>query len=225
MPEVLPEMQLADDPDRMVMLVDDLAEEETQVLASQAVDSARMRMPRVSGHMATTLQTLAGPGYFGIYFPDRRIWYMEHGTSPFTMNRLPRGKPIPMWVNDQDGSQAREIRRTSKKPPQTRTTLDGRRQVLIFRVVAPDRSRKLAVRRGKLTDVPRSYPGAPGRISARSQRGQIATGNVGVRWRHPGITARMFLNSAIAGVALDNGIEPVALYLCDTATFFTLVER
>lgn len=223
MPEVVPEIKTAEDPDRIVMLID-LDVFDTEQLAEAAVSIARSRMPRVTGYMASTLQPLAGPGYFGIYFPDRKVWFMEQGTRPHTMRNLPRDKPIPMWVEDADGSQAREIRKHSKKPPQTRVTEDGRRQVLIFRRVAPNKSRKTIMRDGQPVSVPRSYPGAPGRISARRSTGKIATGNVGVRWRHPGIAPRMFLNSALADIALANGIELVPVYLCDTTSFFHLMK-
>lgn len=220
---ILPEISLAEAPDRIVMLAD-VDPNEAQFLADAAVDNARVRMPRVTGYMASTLQPMAGVGYFGIYFPDRRIWFMERGTRPFTMRSLPRDRAIPMWVNDPDGSEAREIRKHSKKPPQTRVTEDGRRQVLIFRRVAPDKSRKTIMRDGKQVSVPRSYPGAPGRISARRATGQIATGNVGVRWRHPGVAARMFLNEAVGDTAFDNGFDPVPLYLCDNTSFFHLIK-
>lgn len=223
MPQILPEIKLAQDPDRIVMLTD-LDEIDCESLGEAAVEAAKDRMPRVTGHMATTLQVLAGSGYFGIYFPDRKVWFMEQGTRPFTMRGLPRDRAIPMWVNDPDGSTAREEQKHQKKPVERRITEDGRRQTLIFRRAAKNKTRKTIMREGQLVSVPRSYPGAPGRIASRATAGRIATGNVGVRWRHPGIQARAFLNSALADTALDHGIEPAPVYLCDTTSFFHLIQ-
>jgi hypothetical protein len=220
---LLPEVKLSENPDRIVMLTD-LEEADCENLAEQAVEAAKDRMPRVTGYMATTLQVLAGPGYFGIYFPDRKVWFMEQGTRPYTMRGLPRDRAIPMWVNDPDGSTYRDEQRHQKKPVERRVTDDGRQQTLIFRRAAKDKTRKQIVRDGRMISVPRSYPGAPGRIASRTSVGQIATGNVGVRWRHPGIRARAFLNTAMGDVALDQGVEPAPVYLCDTTSFFHLIK-
>jgi len=132
------------------------------------------------------------------------------------------GKTIPMWVNDPTGSEA------AKNPrAKTRTTDDGRKQILIFRRAAPIGQRKTSVRmvNGLLTrtSVPASYPGAPGRIAVnRSQgmirrgdgidgegrAGQIATKNVGVRWRHPGLDARRALAKGVTIAAVESDIIP-----------------
>jgi hypothetical protein len=221
--QLLPEIKLAENPDRIVMLTD-LGVDNCEILAEQAIETAKARMPRVTGGMASTLQVLAGEGYFGIYFPDRRTWFLEQGTKPFTMRGLPRDRAIPMWVDDQDGSTYREEQRHSKKPVQRRRTDDGREQTLIFRRAAKNKARKQVMRDGRLISVPRSYPGAPGRIASRATTGHILTGNVGVRWRHPGIRARAFLNTSMGDVALDHGIEPAPVYLFDTTSFFHLIE-
>lgn len=231
MPEVLPEVSLAVEPDRILMLVDQDAGLETDVLAAQAIETAKARMPKVSGHSANSLQSIYGAAFFGIYFPERSVWFLERGISPFTMNKL-HGR-IPMWIDDPIGAE-----RKKNPKAKTRVTQDGRTQVLIIRFASKKGTRKTVIRRGsdglpKPVTVPASYPGAPGRIvrrqagqpltAAGTKPGQIASGNVGVRWRHPGTTGRMFLNSAIADTALDHGIEPAALYLCDNTTFFSLV--
>ena len=65
--------------------------------------------------------------------------------------------------------------------------------------------------------VPRSWPGAPGRIVQREARrpwttpgkvgGQIAERNVGVRWRHPGLTGREYLQHSLRVAAEQSGVE------------------
>jgi hypothetical protein len=45
--------------------------------------------------------------------------------------------------------------------------------------------------------------------------GQIARGNIGVRWRHPGLAPRKFLNKGMVQAALENGILPDRLYIAD----------
>jgi hypothetical protein len=216
-------------PDRLVMFVE-ADEQSCQYLAIEAVSHARLIMPRVSGHTASRLQPLWGSGWFGIYFPDKQTWFMEHGTKPHTMRSL-AGRVIPMWVSDTDGS----IR--SKNPKtKTRLTEDGRLQVLIFRRVAQIGQRKFVRRKNKvtgkieITQVPASYPGAPGRINRRvpagsSSGGQIAAGNGGVRWRHPGLRAMQYLNSAIAETAFSSGLFIAEIYATDGASLETLVEQ
>jgi hypothetical protein len=125
------------------------------------------------------------------------------------------GKTIPMWIDDPDGEVAKEEGPKAK----TRVTADGRRQTLIFRHAAPIGSRKMVFKRGQWVSVPRSYPGAPGRINNRSSNGRIAAGNVGVRWRHPGIESRHYLNRSIEEVAFRYGIFPDRVYLIDAATY------
>jgi hypothetical protein len=191
----------------------------TEALASLAVQRARASMPKISGRLASTLTPVFGDTYWGIYFPDRKAWYLEQGTSPFTMNSL-AGKIIPMWVDDPDGSVAKKQGRKA----QTRMTIDGRRQTKIFRKAAEKGSRKQVKRRGRMVSVPRSYPGAPGRISNRSSGGMIGSPNGGVRWRHPGIDSRHYMNRAMYQAALEFGIMPTELYLIDAATFSSVTK-
>lgn len=212
-------------PDRLVMRAEDSGEQEAQYLAIDAVYTARMTMPRVTGATANRLVPLSADGWFGIYFPDSWTWFMEHGTGPRTMRSL-AGKTIPMWVSDADGA----IRAKDKKA-RVRTTADGRVQVLIFRRAAKLGQRKQVRRRNKVTgemDVVwtvASYPGAPGRINRRNPDGQIATGNVGVRWRHPGLRSLQFLNAAIAGVAFRSNIPLTTIYATDGAEWEHFLNR
>jgi hypothetical protein len=206
-------------------------EQSCQYLAIEAVSHARLTMPRVSGATANRLQPISGNGWFGIYFPDRHTWFLEHGTKAHTMRSL-AGRTIPMWVADQDGS----IRAKNPKT-KTRLTEDGRLQVLIFRRVAAIGQRKFVRRKNKVTGkievtaVPASYPGAPGRINRRvpggfgPSGGQIATGNVGVRWRHPGLRPMQFLNSAIAESAFGAGLFINDVYATDGAGLEALIEQ
>lgn len=116
-------------------------------------------------------------------------------TSGYTLTH----NTIPMWVEDEDGTEARKIplRDRSRR---TRVTRDGRRQVLIFRKA--------------------TKPGAPGRIGKRTRdaNGRIAKGNVGVKWRHPGLPRRGFLSSAVTesasalrGVSAHGDVRAVSL--------------
>lgn len=213
----LPERYYSLRPDRIVMVFDENESlQTTQNLAESAVDYARAYMPRITGSLARSLLPIYGPNFWGIYFPDKRAWFLEQGTNPFTMNSL-AGKTIPMWIDDPDGEQAKEIGRKAK----TRITEDGRRQTLIFRKAAARGSRKWIRRRGVLVSVPRSYPGAPGRISNRGDGGRISSPNGGVRWRHPGIIGRGYLNQAMTDAASDYGVEPKELRLIDSATYST----
>jgi hypothetical protein len=146
-------------------------------------------MPKCSGNAANRLQPLYGKSYFGVYFADNYTWFQENGIRPFTMRSL-QGKVIPMWINDPGG-----LERAKNPKARIRTTVDGRTQVLIFR---------------KATN-----PGAPGRISVRGGGGRIGQGNVGVKWRHPGIQPKFFLNRAISLAAQQHGILPVRIYIAD----------
>lgn len=233
MPDILaPILRLgAGVPDRLVMRAEGASELETRYLATDAVYTARQTMPRVSGATAARLAPLWTDGWFGIYFPDPWTWFMEHGTGPRTMRSL-AGKTIPMWVADADGSL-----RAKNPKIRTRTTQDGRTQVLIFRKAAQLGARKKVRRRNRFTGVMEdvwtaaSYPGAPGRISRRSDgagglpAGQIAPGNVGVRWRHPGLRALQFLNAAIAGVAFQNNVLLTTVYATDAAEWEHFLTR
>ena len=96
------------------------------------------------------------------------------------------------------------------------------KQVQIFRRVAKPGERKDVIRRIEGTDqrvsVPRSYPGAPGRIGRREARqpwttpgrisGAIAGTNVGVRWRHPGLVKRGFLRQGLTLACTMHGYRP-----------------
>lgn len=184
-------------PDRLIMVLQGLDANEAERLAQEAVSRARVVMPRVTGATANSLRPLSGEGYFGITFPEV-AWWQEHGTKPRTMKNL-AGKTIPMWVEDPDGSERR------KNPHiKTRTTQDGRFQVQIFRKSSPIGARRPD---GKAA----SYPGAPGRIGTRGPMGRIGAGNVGVRWRHPGLRSLQFMNGAMATAAFEAGhlIDPI----------------
>jgi hypothetical protein len=135
------------------------------------------------------------------------------------MHRL-AGKVIPMWINDPSGKEQQ-----ANPKARTRLTQDGRRQVLIFRRAANPGQRKMVTRRVGSNEVqvsvPMSFPGAPGRIARREPAapdtplgrlgGQVARGNVGVRWRHPGTFARFFLREGLLQAAYTHGLEPGAI--------------
>lgn len=225
-----PQVQLTGGtPDRMVMAIAGLDPVEARYLALRAVQRARMSMPRVTGGTAKRLRPVYGKNYFGIWFPDAHVWFMEHGTSPYTMRNL-AGKTVPMWVSDDDGAL-----RAKNPKIKVRQTEDGRTQVLIFRKAAKlGAQKKMTSKWGNTYLGPASYPGAPGRISKRVPNpsnavgrvaGQINSGNVGVRWRHPGLGAMQFLNSALATAAFEGGhiIEPV--YAADAGTWSQVANR
>lgn len=216
----VPEIMLSPNPDRMLMFVDRLTPRRARAVATFATDIARRKMPRMSGASAKRIEPLYGVGYFGIYWADPYVWFQEQGIKPFTMNNL-QGKTIPMWVSDSDGSL-----RTKNPKIRTRITDDGRTQVLIFRRAAFRGQRKVVYRRDPITglrvvasDKPMSYPGAPGRIARRlggpPNAGQIGAGNVGVRWRHPGLAPKLFLNNSMTLAAQRFGILPLRVYVSD----------
>jgi hypothetical protein len=214
----------------MIMFAD-VEYQDAQYLAFDAVARARQTMPRVTGAHARRVRPIYDRGHFGVYWPDKADWFMEHGSKPRTMKNL-QGKTIPMWVADPDGS----IRQKNPKT-KVRTTEDGRLQVLIFRRAAKIGQRKTVRKRNKVTGAmetsttPASYPGAPGRIARRTpggfgpSGGQIARGNVGVRWYNPGIRAMGFFNSALAETAFEAGLEIGTVYACDGASMEALVEQ
>jgi hypothetical protein len=152
------------------------------------------------------------------------VWFQEQGIRPFTMFAL-AGKTIPMWVNDPTGTERQKNPRA-----QVRTTLSGQIQVLIFRRAAmPGETRRVRrkIANGTYQEytVTASYPGAPGRIGKREtgqpdttpgrRGGAIAKGNVGVRWRHPGLAPRQFLNHAMTLAAEQGGVVPTRIYAAD----------
>lgn len=219
------EFTLSSRPDRFIVVVPGLNPGRSRSIALEAVRQARRRIPKLSGNSARKLQPLYGKGFFGIYFGSPIVLYQERGIRPFTMNNL-QGKTIPMWVDDPTGSE-----RSKNPKAKTRVTASGKTQVLIFRKAAMKGQRKTVKRKidGEVQTitVPMSYPGAPGRIGAReagSPRtrvgklgGQIAAGNVGVRWRHPGIAPRRFLNTSLTLAAGAHGVAPTRIYVCDGA--------
>lgn len=218
------EMVISANPDRMIMLVNGLSGPRARNMANAAVREARRVMPKLSGASASRMSPVYGAGYFGVMWADQYVWFQEQGIKAFTMYSL-AGKTIPMWVDDPTGTE-----REKNPKARTRVTLSGKVQVLIFRKAAMPGQTKTV--RKKVADgtfeertVPRSYPGAPGRIGKREApapfttpgrvAGAIARGNVGVRWRHPGLAPRKFLNHALAFAAQQGGISPERVYAAD----------
>lgn len=204
------------------MGVTDLDPERARRIAVEACLYARNYAPKMSGNSSAKFYPVWAPGIFGLEWQHPYVWFQEAGIRPFT-NRALAGKTVPMWINDPKG----EERRKNPKA-QTRRTADGRMQVLVFRRAAKLGQRKNVWRNvnGQMIrrSVPASYPGAPGRIAVnRSQGimragdidpgaknpGAIARGNVGVRWRHPGLDPRRFIARALYTAAVNNGL-PVA---------------
>lgn len=200
--------------DRLYMRVPGvMVEDIARLTAETALRHAQFRAPRLSGASGGRLQPIWGPDYFGIRWLDNYVWFQEMGINPFLMDSL-QGKLIPMWVEDADGS----LRKGNPKIKE-RVTVDGRRQVLIFRHAAKKGERKQVKRNiggvSMYVSVPRSYPGAPGRINRRHPGapitrggvgGQIAKGNGGVRWRHPGLSSRFFLHESLILAAVEIGL-------------------
>ena len=197
-------------PDRLVMYVLDLSEADAQFLAEEATRLAKLAMPKSSGRGARNLQPVWGQGWFGVRWQDSYVWFQEAGINPFTMKSL-AGKTIPMWIKDPTGSERRKYPKAK-----TRVTESGVTEVLIFRRASHVGERKMVTRPHPTlgthqVDVPRSYPGAPGRISRREAAkpwttpgrigGAIATRNVGVRWRHPGLMKRSFIRQGLVTAA------------------------
>lgn len=212
-------------PNVLLMQVPGLSLQKTNVLALYAEVTARRLCPKVSGRAASRIHGIAEEGFFGLHWFDSYLWYQEAGTRPFTMHKL-AGKVIPMWVEDHDGKLRRE-----NPQIKTRATKDGRTQVLIFRRAARHGERKTVhrMRGGRYVDVnvPASYPGTPGRIAAREAAaphtregrvgGRIAPGNVGVRWRHPGIMQRGFLHEAMRRAAVAHGLPLASIVVAEAA--------
>jgi hypothetical protein len=218
------EMVISSSPDRLIMLVPKLSGPKARNLANAAVREARRVMPKLTGASASRMFPLYGAGYFGIGWQDSYVWFQEQGIRPFTMFSL-AGKTIPMWVDDPTGTE-----REKNPKARTRVTMSGKTQVLIFRKAAmPGQMKtvrkKVAGGTYEEKSVPMSFPGAPGRISKREApapwttpgrvAGAVARGNVGVRWRHPGLAPRKFLNHAIAFAAQQGGISPERVYAAD----------
>lgn len=213
------------EPDRMIMLVPGISGARARKIANEATFMARSLMPKMSGASASRMYPIYGKGYFGVAWKDSYVWFQDHGINPFTMKNL-AGKTIPMWIDDPTGKE-----RNANPKAKVRTTMSGKIQVLIFRKVAKPGQTRTKIVRDKKTgslrnkQVPASYPGAAGRINKRqaskpfttrgTQGGQIAKGNGGVRWRHPGLAPREFLNHSLTYSAQLNGILPIRVYAAD----------
>lgn len=212
-------------PDRLYILAPGMPKRLTRVLALQAVASARLLAPKLSGEGAQSIKPYHGDGFFGMRWDRAYMWYQEQGINPFTMTKL-AGKVIPMWIDDPTGAEARANPKAKK-----RTTESGRRQILIFRKVGKIGARKTVIQRdsaGRIVgrrSVPQSYPGAPGRISHRSygfkdvqsgHTGRIARliprAHVGVRWRHPGIVGREWMQFSLQQVGDLANIEDLTVH-------------
>lgn len=189
-------------PVRLITRIKGLSYQDARYLAQFATKIARQEAPKMSGKAAKRITPVYGKGYYGVAWQDSYLWYQEMGIGTFTMSAL-AGKTIPMWVDDLNGTEA------AKNPKaQTRTTKSGKKQVLIFR--------KAGVK-GKKSGDPNNYPGGAGRITLRQSKkpyttpgkvgGQIAATNVGVRWRHPGLSPRRFLLHGIEQAARRHHIQ------------------
>lgn len=203
-------------PSRLYMEVSGLSSADCQHLAVKAVAMARSRMPKMTGDGARSLRPLWGEGFYGLHWSDDYIWFQEVGIHPFTMSRL-AGKLIPMWIPDPTG---KERQRNPKA--KVKRSEDGRMFVLIFRRAGKKGATKTVTKNGVQTTVSQSYPGAPGRIGVREASrphttvgkiaGAVGRRNVGVRWRHPGLTPRSFLHQGMTSAALDSRIQPGPVY-------------
>lgn len=218
-------MRIAATPDRLIMLVNGIGAARARMIANAAVREARKRIPKMSGQAGSRLFPVYGRGFFGIGFLDSYVWFQENGIKPFTMTSL-AGKTIPMWIDDPTGTE-----RLKNPKAKTRVTVSGKTQVLIFRRAAQIGATRTRTRRDRVTGAirrdttPASYPGAPGRISVREVGtpwtrqgkvgGRIAPGNVGVRWRHPGLAPKKFLNFSLTVAAQRYGVLPIRIYVAD----------
>lgn len=217
------EFSLSTNPDRMIMLVPKMTGPRARRVANDAVREARRLMPKMTGRAAQRMVPVYGYGYFGIAWQDPYVFFQENGIRPFTMFKL-AGKTIPMWIDDPGGAERQKNPRAK-----IRTTLSGKTQVLIFRRAAmPGQTKTVRTKvagQWEARTVPMSYPGAPGRIGRREAEkpwtttgkagGQIAGGNIGVRWRHPGLAPRKFLNRSMTLAAQRGGVLPVRIYVAD----------
>ncbi len=141
-------------------------------------------------------------------------------TSGYTLTH----NTIPMWIDDPTGAEARRNPKAER-----RITVNGRRQIRIFRKAAkPGQRKRVAVRDGqgrlvRWRDVPASYPGAPGRIARRAYNDRMGTNSgkiaklvprphVGVRWRHPGIVHREFMQHGLSQIAAVARVPDQTIY-------------
>lgn len=206
-------------PSKAIMFVDGLDSQTARKVAMRAAELARRYAPKLTVQSSSVFTGVWAEETFGIEWSHPYVWYNESGTKPFTMRSL-AGKTIPMWLDDRDG----KLRRENPKA-KTRITAAGREQVLIFRRAARPGQRKMVWKRNGSSmvrvSVPQSYPGAPGRIAVNRAQGimragdvnpnvrnpgQIARGNVGVRWRHPGIQEARFIARGMYAAAEEYGL-------------------
>ena len=200
----------------MVYVSDGLDIDDAYEAALLAASKAQELSPKLSGSAARSITPIWGNGYFGLTWEAPYLWFQNAGVRPFLMRSL-AGRVIPMWVDDPTG---REAERNPKA--RRRVTESGREQVLIFRTAAPIGSRKVVKRKGPGgkyidVDVPRSYPGAAGRIANREAPapwttpgrlgGRIAQGNIGIRWYFPGLSPRYFLQESLRLAAVAVGVK------------------
>ncbi len=181
-----------------------------ELVAKYATEEARRLAPKLSVASAGRISPIWGDGWVGLKWEDSHLWFQNQGIRPFTMTSV-AGKTVPMWVDDPTGTTL-----AANPKAKTRTTASGKRQVLIFLRAAPIGARRMERRGGRTVSVPRSYPGAPGRIINRevgqpwtreSQRGgAVARPNTGVRWRHPGLAPRLFLEEGLRRAADREGL-------------------
>lgn len=210
-----------DSPRQAIMKMESFSDDELSALAERSVALARQYLPRVTSASSADMFPIWGEDWFGIEWVHDSIWFQEAGIRPFTMRNL-AGKTIPMWVYDDNG----ELRRKNPKA-ETRVRDDNKRtQVLIFRRAAKMGERREVLRRqggqDVMVSVPRSYPGAPGRIAVNRSRGILRAGdidpgarnrgaiaqrNVGVRWRHPGLDAGKHVARGLADAVDEAGYE------------------
>lgn len=219
------ELKISNQPDRLIIYMPGLRPSLARKVANDAVRLARQRMPKLSGRGARTLQPLYGKDFYGIFFGLPYLFFQENGIRPFTMTAL-QGKVIPMWIDDPTGQE-----RIKNPKAKVRVTASGKTQVLIFRKAAMKGQTTTKKRKNPVTGqmetvyVPASYPGAAGRIGKREAKapltrqgkvgGRIAAGNVGVRWRHPGLSPRLFMNSSLTLASGVHGLVPTRIYACD----------
>lgn len=205
-----------DIPELMYASVPQLPMAKAYSLAVMATEKAQSLAPKGflakgSGGMASRFVPYYGQGYFGVRWVDNYVWFQEHGAQPFTMKNL-AGKTIPMWIKDPTGKE-----RKDNPKAKTRVTESGITEVLIFRKAAKQGATKtITTKYGNQKKVPASYPGAAGRIAIREARhpytapgkiaSAIASKNVGVRWRNPGLQGRHFIQHGIEQAASQHGI-------------------
>lgn len=211
-------------PDAVVMEVPGISAMEARLIAKEACEHARRMAPKLSGASARRFLPYFGEGFFGIRWLESYVWFQEMGVRAFTMRSL-AGRTVPMWISDPTGRERRKYPRA-----RTRVTASGTIQVLIFRRAARigEQKQRVDPRTGQVRWVPRSYPGAPGRIVMREalqpwtspgrRPGAIARTNVGVRWRFPGLDPRGFLHQGIMEACYSHGLAPgpvVAVHMAE----------